>query len=50
MRLSGAEARSIAQRILRFSGDATWRPWHLQMAELHPIDQVLVAFFQAPRS
>ena len=50
VRLSGAEVRSIAERILRFSGDATWRPWHVQMAELHPIDQVLVAFFQAPRS
>ena len=50
MRLSGAEARSIAERILRFSGDVTWRSWHVQMAELHAIDQVLVAFFQAPRS
>jgi tRNA modification GTPase len=50
VRLSGAEARSIAERILRFSGEADWRPWHVQMAELHPVDQVLVAFFQAPRS
>ena len=55
MRLSGAEARSIAERILRFPGEAAWRPWHVQMAELldpqaHPIDQVLVAFFEAPRS
>ena len=50
MRLSGTEARSIAERILRFSGEAAWRPWHVRMAELHPIDQVLVAFFQAPRS
>ena len=55
VRLSGAEARSIAERILRFSGEATWRPWHVQMAELsdrqdNPIDQVLAAFFQAPRS
>ena len=50
MRLSGAQARSIAERILRFSGEADWRPWHVQMAELHPVDQVLVAFFEAPRS
>jgi tRNA modification GTPase len=55
VRLSGAEARSIAERILRFSGEAAWRPWHVRMAELsdrqdNPIDQVLVAFFQAPRS
>ena len=50
VRLSGANARSIAGRILRFSGEADWRPWHVQMAELHPVDQVLVAFFEAPRS
>ena len=50
VRLSGAEARSIAERILRFSGEVAWRPWHVQMAELHPVDQVLVTFFQAPRS
>jgi tRNA modification GTPase len=50
VRLSGTEARSIVERILRFSGEAAWRPWHVQMAELHPIDQVLVAFFEAPRS
>ena len=50
VRLSGAQARSIAERILRFPSEANWRPWHVQMAELHPVDQVLVAFFQAPRS
>ena len=50
VRLSGAAARSIAERMLRFSGEAAWRPWHIRMAELHPVDQVLVAFFQAPRS
>jgi len=50
VRLSGSRARSIAEAILRFSGEADWRPWHLQMAELHPVDQVLVAFFEAPRS
>jgi tRNA modification GTPase len=55
VRLSGAQARFIAERILRFSGEADWRPWHVRMAELldrqsHPIDQVVVAFFEAPRS
>jgi len=55
VRLSGSEARSIAERILRFSGEAAWRPWHVRMAELHDrqahaIDQVVVAFFEAPRS
>jgi tRNA modification GTPase len=55
VRLSGAEARSIAERILRFSGEAEWRPWRVQMAELSDrqanlVDQVVVAFFEAPRS
>jgi tRNA modification GTPase len=55
VRLSGAQARSIAERILRFSGEAAWRPWRVQMAELsdrqaNPVDQVVVAFFAAPRS
>jgi tRNA modification GTPase len=50
VRLSGSRARSIAECILRFSGEVTWRPWHVQMADLHPVDQVLVAFFVAPRS
>ena len=55
MRLSGTEARSIAERILRFSGEVTWRPWRVRMAELsdrqaNPVDQVLVTFFQAPKS
>ena len=50
MRLSGVQARSIAEAILRFPGEADWRPWHVQMAELQPVDQVLGAYFQAPRS
>ncbi len=55
MRLSGAEARSIAEHILRFSGEVVWRPWRVRMAELsdrqdNPVDQVLVAFFEAPHS
>lgn len=52
MRLSGAEARSIADRIL---SAVTWRAWHAHMAELldrqgHTADQVVVTFFEAPRS
>jgi tRNA modification GTPase len=55
VRLSGTEARSIAASILRFSGEATWRAWHARMAELldrqsHTVDQVVVTFFEAPRS
>ncbi|MGA2269396.1 MAG: tRNA uridine-5-carboxymethylaminomethyl(34) synthesis GTPase MnmE [Bryobacteraceae bacterium] len=55
VRLSGAAARSTAERILRFSGEVNWRPWQVQMAEFldrqsHPVDQVVVTFFEAPRS
>jgi tRNA modification GTPase len=52
VRLSGAEARAIAERML---SPVTWRPWHAQMAELldrhgHTVDQVVATFFEAPRS
>jgi tRNA modification GTPase len=55
VRLSGHDARAIAELILRFSADAPWRSWHARMAELldgdgHVVDQVVVTFFEAPRS
>ncbi len=55
VRLSGPEARAIAERILRFPADAAWRPWSARLGELpdragHPIDQVVVTFFESPRS
>ncbi len=50
IRLSGSDARSVAEAILRFSGDANWRPWHSQLAKLADIDEVVVTFFAAPRS
>lgn len=55
VRLSGNNSRAVAECILRFAGDGGWRPWACRMAELldregHPIDQVVVTFFERPRS
>jgi tRNA modification GTPase len=55
VRLSGGEARAVAERILRLSTEDAWRPWHARMAELldregHPVDQVVATFFEKPRS
>jgi tRNA modification GTPase len=53
VRLSGAEARAIAAKILRIAGD--WRSWQARIAELldrdgRVVDQVVVTFFEKPRS
>jgi tRNA modification GTPase len=50
VRLSGADARVIASKILKFSDDFSWRPWTAALAELSDVDQVVVTFFAAPRS
>src|SRR5580658_4249562 len=58
VRLSGAHAREIAARMLRFPRAPDWRPWSCQIAELldaapdgsRVVDQVVVAFFARPRS
>src|SRR5271170_6635107 len=55
LRLSGADARAIASRILRFRADHEWKPWSSALAELvddqrHVVDQVVATFFAAPRS
>lgn len=50
VRLSGAEARAIASKILKFSDDFSWRPWTAALAQLADVDQVVVTFFAAPRS
>ena len=55
IRLSGPEARSIAERILKLRGDFSWEPWTAAMAELtdadgHTIDHVVMTFFAAPKS
>jgi tRNA modification GTPase len=55
VRLSGAKSRAIAERILRFRPAHEWTPWTLALAELidesgAPVDEVVVAYFAAPRS
>jgi tRNA modification GTPase len=50
VRLSGSQARAIAERILQFRSPPLWRPWHSQLAKLSDIDEVVAAFFAAPRS
>ncbi len=52
VRISGGDAAPIASAVLR---GATLEPWHASLAELvdadgHVVDQVVVTFFQAPRS
>jgi tRNA modification GTPase len=55
LRLSGADAREIVSKILRFRGEPGWKPWTAMLAELvdgegHVVDQVVATFFAAPRS
>jgi tRNA modification GTPase len=55
VRLSGSGARSIAGRMLRFQAGYEWKPWQVALAELvddsgAPVDQVVAAYFAAPRS
>jgi tRNA modification GTPase len=55
IRISGVDATSIAERTLRFPGEHLWRSWGSSRAELpdaqgHTVDQVIVSYFQRPRS
>ena len=50
VRLSGADARAIASKILKFSNTFEWRPWTAALARLQDVDQVVVTFFAAPGS
>jgi tRNA modification GTPase len=55
VRLSGNRSREIARQILRFRHPPQWRSWSSQMAELTDaagavVDQVVVSYFEAPRS
>src|SRR5574340_851322 len=55
VRLSGARARAITGTILRFPKTPEWRPWSAQIATLldaggDPVDEVVVTFFERPRS
>ena len=55
VRLSGKQARIIAENMLHLPAGSEWRSWHARAAELtdangRVIDQVVTTFFQAPRS
>ena len=56
VRISGQNARAIAEQVLRFKeGGPLWRPWSASLAKLpdsggHSVDQVVVTYFAAPRS
>lgn len=55
VRLSGTLSRNVAQSILRFPCAPRWRSWSSELAELIDesgavVDQVVVSFFEAPRS
>jgi len=55
VRLSGADARRIAEYILRFRAGHEWQPWRAALAELidergDVVDQVVATFFERPRS
>jgi tRNA modification GTPase len=55
VRLSGPDARRIAESVLRFRAAHEWKPWIVALAELiddseAAVDHVLVAYFAAPRS
>jgi tRNA modification GTPase len=51
VRVSGIEARAIAEKILRFRASPVWKPWSAVLAELPGADpHVVVTYFAAPRS
>lgn len=50
IRLSGADSRAIASKILKFPDDFSWRPWTAALADLEDVDQVVVTFFASPKS
>ena len=55
VRLSGPEARQIAHNLLRFGHSFAWKSWTCELAILldqagQPVDQVVVSFFEEPRS
>jgi tRNA modification GTPase len=50
IRISGTDARTIAEKILRFPEGHSWRPWSAALAEIPDVDRVVVTYFAAPRS
>jgi len=55
IRISGAQARTVAEAILCFPRAIEWQPWHAHMAHLvdrdgRVVDQVVATFFEKPHS
>src|SRR5215208_5498260 len=55
VRLSGSNARAIADSMLRFPRAGEWRTWQARLAELadrdgHAVDRVIATWYAAPRS
>lgn len=55
IRISGPQARAVAEGVLRFPAGSGWRSWSARLAELPDsdgatVDHVVAAFFEAPRS
>ena len=55
VRISGPQARPVAEGFLRFPHGPCWQPWHAHHAHLldqegRPIDEVVATFFGKPRS
>jgi tRNA modification GTPase len=55
VRLSGSEARRIAEQILSFPDQHTWRSWSSSLAALldesaETVDRVVCSFYAAPKS
>ena len=50
MRLSGGDARRVAESVLTFSPEHQWRPWTSTLAALEDVDRVVVTFYAKPRS
>jgi tRNA modification GTPase len=55
IRLSGGDARSVAEKILRFPHEGGWRAWGARIAELldadgNVVDEAVATFFESPRS
>ena len=55
VRLSGPQARAVAEKVVHFASAPHWLSWSARLAELpdpagHAVDHVVVTFFQAPRS
>jgi tRNA modification GTPase len=55
VRISGPEARAVAEAILRFPRGVDWKPWSSRLAQLvdaggREVDRVVTHFYPGPRS